>query len=92
MRVTRVGLKRLGLDGDLIHHGINREVYISPLAENYKEYLRGEMEQPLLTLYPAQIISKAAIQRWVLARSCSTTKWKEFRKEELINQLIRADY
>ncbi len=87
MRVTRVGLKRLGLDDELIHHGIHREVYASPLAENYKEYLRGEVELANLLIYPAEEICKAAMQRWVLPRAAANTGWKEFRKESLLEQL-----
>jgi len=87
MRVTRVVLKRLGLSEDLVMHGINREVFVSPLADNYKEYLRGEIEKPNLKLFSAEEIGKEAVCRWVKPRSKTTDNWKEFRKESLLGLL-----
>ena len=91
LRVTRVGLKRLGLDEDLVHHGINREVYASPLAENFKEFLRGEIEQPDIKIYPAQTIADAALHRWIIPRSISHPEWKNFRRDSLMEQLPKVE-
>lgn len=87
MRVTRVGLQRLGLDDELIHHGIHREVYASPLAENYKKFLRGEVERPRLEVYSAKDISKAAINRWVLPRAILHPEFITYHHNELLAQL-----
>ncbi|SHE14132.1 Uncharacterised protein [Chlamydia abortus] len=47
MRVIRKTMELLGYSKTpLLQHGIQREVFISPLAKNYKEYLRGEAIQP----------------------------------------------
>jgi hypothetical protein len=42
-RVIREALDRLGFDADqVLQHGHSRGVYVAPLAENAREYLRGE--------------------------------------------------
>jgi len=84
LRVTRVGLKRLGLDDELVHHGIKREVYACAFTSNFKEFLRGTSDNPNFDLHSVEVISKAAIQRWVLPRSSSQTTWKEFSNLQLL--------
>lgn len=41
IRVARTCLAQVGLSNDLLRHGIIRELYAIPLAENFKEYLLG---------------------------------------------------
>lgn len=88
MRVTRVGLDRIGLDANLVHHGIKREVYASPLASNYKEYLLGLETEPIIHLSSVNKISEAAKERWILPRSISNVIWKDFIRESLLTQLL----
>lgn len=45
MRKIRGGLEDLGLDGDLLKHNSRRKVYFVELADNSKEYLRGEADE-----------------------------------------------
>ncbi len=87
LRVTRVGLKRIGLDDNLIRHGIRREVYASALASNYKAYLQGLEAEPNLALASVETISEAAKERWILPRAASRTGWKTFRREAIDNLL-----
>ncbi len=42
MRTLRVALTKLELDDQLVRHGIKRQVFLAPVAKNWKEYLRGE--------------------------------------------------
>lgn len=44
IRVLRQGLEALGLRGDLLRHGIRREVFIAPRAMGWRSFLRGETE------------------------------------------------
>ena len=48
IRVIRQALKSLGMDGDLLRHGVSREVYAMPLAENWRQYLTGEANECIL--------------------------------------------
>lgn len=88
LRVTRAGLKRIGLDDNLIQHGIRREVYVSTLADNYKEYLLGFEKEPKLKLHDMNAISEAAKERWILPRSSKKTEWKELRREDIQNIIL----
>jgi len=47
MRVIEKTIRHLGYPKlPVLHHGIQREVFICPLASNYKEFLLGEDVQP----------------------------------------------
>ncbi len=88
-RVIRVGLKRVGLDEELLRHGIAREIYAMPLAENFQEYLRGEVKKASLHRPSANDIAQAAIERWVLPRSNRKPEYKSWRREEIM-ELIQS--
>lgn len=49
IRVIRAALERLDLPRELLHHGINREVYVLPLVENLEDYLLGRYPNPKRT-------------------------------------------
>lgn len=59
MRILRKGLHELGLSEDMMSIGWKRGYYRCTLAENWKEYLQGEVKR---------------------------VKWKQFDKEELVEQ------
>ncbi len=44
IRTLRKGLEALGLQGDLLRHGIQREVFIAPRALGWRAFLRGETD------------------------------------------------
>ncbi|MFW6116520.1 MAG: Druantia anti-phage system protein DruA [bacterium] len=69
LRVIRVALGRMGLDEDLLRHGIRREVYAAPIAENWQEYLLGETDNCHIDRPSASEIGQAAVERWLIPRS-----------------------
>jgi hypothetical protein len=81
--VIRKGLARLGLSGDWLRHGVRREVFVAPLAENAREFLRGEAEQP--TYYPGTVSEMFSYfrQRWLLPRATRNMCWRQVQHEEL---------
>ena len=89
LRVIRVGLKRVGLDEELLRHGIAREIYAMPLAENFQKYLRGEVKNALLHRPPVSDIAQAALERWVLPRSERKLEYKSWQREDLM-ELIQS--
>lgn len=46
MRKIRRGLENIGLDGEMLKHESPRIVYVVPLADNARAYLRGETDTP----------------------------------------------
>ncbi len=86
-RVLRVGLKRLGLDEELIRHGIHREVFAMPLSKNFKEYLCDGVTEPQGRRPSVARISTAALQRWVIPRSERFPGYADFRREMLLERM-----
>jgi hypothetical protein len=82
-RVIRKGLARLGLSGDCLRHGVRREVFVAPLGENAREFLRGETED--LRYYAGDMASMFAYfrERWLLPRAERNTCWRQVRREHL---------
>ncbi len=83
IRLARVGLGMLGLDPDLLRHGIAREVYVMPLASNSREFLCGTAEEAHLDRPPVSEIASAALERWVLPRAARYPAYVSFERGEL---------
>lgn len=70
LRTMKVALSELGFKESLMRHGVQREVFISQLADNAAEILQTGKGQPdLSSLLSAKDISERAINRWVMPRS-----------------------
>jgi len=92
LRVVRKVLQNIGLNPDILRHGISREVFVCPLARNAVEILTGKHKRPNFSILKSTSeISELAIHRWILPRS---ERRKEFRlwNKELIMDLIHYDY
>ena len=84
VRAAREALKSLGLDADdILRHGIEREVYAMPTAENARAFLAGEDAEPRFRHRTVAEISALARERWVVPRSERDAGFRRFRREEL---------
>jgi hypothetical protein len=82
MRTTRAALESLGFEEDMLRHGIQREVFISTLAENALKLLRNGRGKPdLSSLLGAEDVARLAVERWMLPRSERMPEYKEWRRE-----------
>lgn len=86
-RVIRVGLQRLGLDDELIRHGIHREVFAMPMAPGFKEFLCGRAEELTLVRPTIASITSAALQRWILPRAMKNPGYRDFQREQLLQMV-----
>ena len=78
LRTTRAALLELGFRGDLLRHGIRREVFWCGLADNAATILRTGVGRPdLASLLKAEEIAELAVKRWIVPRS---TRRPDFRK------------
>lgn len=68
LRILKKSLRELGLSVDLVKHGIKRGIYVAPLALNYKEFLRGEENEPKYFDFSSQDIFKYFKERYLLPR------------------------
>ena len=72
IRVARVGLKAIGFDDEdiVLKHGIRREVFVMPIADNTVEFLRGSDSEPRFeNRHSVKIISDLAKDRWTIPRA-----------------------
>lgn len=69
MRVIRGALEEVGIDHDVLRHGIKREVYMVPLARNAQAFLRGDHSRvSKWETYSASDIAEFCVERWILPR------------------------
>jgi hypothetical protein len=88
IRVMRVGLDRLGLDDDLIRHGINREIYAMPLAEGFRDFLCGRAKTTDVERPSVAQLTAAALERWVVPRATRQPAYRAFRREEILEMIL----
>lgn len=86
LRLLRAGLELLELDADhTLKHGIQREVYVMPLACNAREYLGGIQSEAAFDQRGVEEISNLAIRRWVAPRAKRDPSFQEFQRRDLWN-------
>ncbi|WAM36927.1 Druantia anti-phage system protein DruA [Caldicellulosiruptor acetigenus] len=71
---------------DVIRHGIPRQVYVFPLAENIREYLHGVDDKPKYFDYPFEQLAQYWYERYLIPRSTRNTEWLEWKKEKIIEE------
>ena len=67
--VIKKCLPALGISSDWLYHGIEREVYVIPLARNAQEFLRGEHTRLRWYRYSEADITEYFKMRWMLPRA-----------------------
>lgn len=90
LRTVRTGLSELGLSGDLLKHGIKREIYGIPLAYNFKEFLLGQECKLSKIDLPIKDLSDFFKKRWLYGRAERSPGYIEFSKDT-IKDLIRKN-
>ena len=69
MRVIRTAGEILGFDADfLLKHSFKRNIYIVPLAKEYKDFLNGKTKQPKFFNYSKNELVNFWKQRWYQQR------------------------
>ena len=76
--VVRKCLAALDLPAEWIYHGVQREVFVLPLARNTQEFLRGEENKLVCFNDPAQQIFAWFRERWLLPRAKRDRRYREF--------------
>jgi len=76
--VIRKALASLGLSREWVYHGINREVFVVPLASNTAEFLRGEHLRLRCYRQNVQDLFEYFRERWLLPRAERDSSYKEF--------------
>ncbi len=88
IRVLRAGLEAVGLNPDkVLRHGIQREVYVMPIAANAREFLVGNDDSLIFNHMSIEEISGLAKARWVVPRSERRPEYRGFQRDQLIAAL-----
>jgi Domain of unknown function (DUF4338) len=88
MRVIGKALQRLGLNPKLVQHGIKREVFLAPLAYNWREMLRGEEIVADSMDLPIQDLSSFFVSRWAFPRTQRDNRYREVLASQTLNSIL----
>ena len=87
-RAIRAAFELIGIDRDLLHHGVRREVFVCPLAENAKRILRGEQKRPNYNgLLSMGEVGRLAIERWIVPRAERRPEFLAWQREGILDLL-----
>nr|WP_302824667.1 Druantia anti-phage system protein DruA [Hafnia alvei] len=86
LRTMKAALNALGFRDDMMKHGIQREVFISQLADNATNILQTGRGKPDLTsLLYAKDIAELAMERWMIPRSIRKTEYRSWDSDYLFD-------
>jgi hypothetical protein len=77
--LVRKALPKMGLSADWLNHGIQREVFVVPLARNTKSFLRGESQTPHYFGLPFESAVRFWKKRWLMPRAARDQRYREFK-------------
>lgn len=67
--VIKKCLKKIGLSSEWIYHGVQRELFVLPLASNCREFLQGDEKGLEAFDQPSAALAQFFKERWLLPRS-----------------------
>ena len=88
-RAIRRALDRLDLGGEVIHHGLKREVFFCKLADNAIEILNGRRKRPRYsTLLTVAEVAQLARERWIVPRANRNPEFRAWRPEQFLDDIM----
>jgi hypothetical protein len=83
IRTLRVALESLGFRGDLLRHGLRREVFLAPLGVGWRAFLRGETDRVKWYRYETEDIAQWYRFRWAEPRASRMPGYALFDRNSL---------
>lgn len=83
IRTLRTALESLGLPGDLLRHGLRREVFLAPLGVAWRAFLRGETDTMQWYRYELDDLARHYRERWAVPRSQRFGEWRSFDRDQI---------
>jgi hypothetical protein len=88
LRAVRVVLQDIGMDPNVLRHGIRREVYVCMVASNAQDLLRGRIKHPYARkLKSVDEVAALALARWVVPRSQRRTEYLQWTRDSMRDML-----
>ena len=92
LRVARAALESIGIDGNsILKHGVEREVFAIPLAENWQKILLGTSKSVRSLTSPASEISDFCLTRWMVPRASRDDRYKSFDPGSIMQSLLAGE-
>ena len=88
MRVIRICLEALGLSANLLRHGIQREIFVAPLCENYKKYLTFRDDKLIEYNYQASEFIDYFKYRWFIPRFERDKSYFDIKKDDYLSSIV----
>lgn len=88
IRVAREALDQVGLDSELLHHGIQREVFGVPLVDDFRDYLCGRTDNTSVSRPPVSEIAEAAKERWIIDRADRCPDYAEWSRRQIWELMV----
>jgi len=79
--LLRKALPLLGLSRELVYHGVQREIFVAPLAPNSAAFLRGEHQRLRPHGRTADELFQWFRDRWLLPRAARDDRYRAFDPE-----------
>jgi hypothetical protein len=79
--LVRKALPLLGLSRELVYHGVQREIFLAPLASNARPFLRGEHDRLWSYGRTAEGLFQWFRERWLLPRAARDDRYRAFEPE-----------
>ncbi len=73
-------LDDLSLPTDLLYHGVEREIFVAPLAHNTQQFLRGQEKELHWFEQPTHALFTWFRDRWLLPRAARTSAYRDFHR------------
>lgn len=83
IRTIRAALEALGLDGDLLRHGLKREIFIAPRGDEWTSYLRGETDRLDSFDTPLDDLAEWWRERWGIPRSKRDPRFMHHKRQQM---------
>lgn len=80
--VLKKVLPLIGLPRAWLQHGIEREVFVVPLAENAREFLRGEHSRLRWFDHPVSQLGEYFRERWLIPRARRDSTYRSWSREQ----------
>jgi len=88
LRTIRATLDLLGFSADLLRHGVNREIFVSQLADNALDVLQGRARRPkYASLLSVKEVGLLAKDRWVVPRALRDDSFSSWDRSEILGRL-----
>ncbi|MCI0560775.1 MAG: DUF4338 domain-containing protein, partial [Nitrososphaera sp.] len=89
LRAARLALDLMGMNSELLRHGVSREVFVCKLASNAERLLRGEVKRGYARkLLSVEEVGKLALERWIIPRSQSRPEFSDWKRDAMRSLLI----